>query len=74
MIGDIFTLKKAEKVTRVHHIRLFLFHESGSCQAQLGSAPHTTEGDTHANLSRLKANLSRLLRESVGDRPDERTM
>ncbi len=37
-----------------------------------GSAPHTTPGDTHANLRRLKSNLSRLIRKSAGDRPDER--
>jgi hypothetical protein len=37
------------------------------------SVPHTTPGDTHANLNRLKANLNRcnyrLIRQSAGDRP-----
>jgi hypothetical protein len=32
-----------------------------------GSVPHTTTGDTHANLSRLKANLNRLMRKSAGN-------
>jgi hypothetical protein len=35
-----------------------------------GSPTHCP-GDTHANLSRLQANLSWLIRKSAGDRPDK---
>ena len=34
----------------------------------MGGHAHTTPGDTHANLSRLLANLSWLIRKSAGDR------
>ena len=37
-----------------------------------GLRAHTYPGETHANLSRLLANLSRLIRKSAGDHPDKR--
>ena len=35
-------------------------------------SPHTTPSDTHANLSRLKAILSRLIQKSAGNYPAKR--
>jgi len=45
-------------------IFLRLLKEEGLC--------HTYPGDTHANFSRLLANLSWLIRKSAGDRPKSR--
>ena len=35
------------------------------CTYSFSLAPHTTPGDTHANLSQVKANLIRVVRKSV---------
>jgi hypothetical protein len=47
----------------IHPLALFLIFEKG----EDGSTTHTYPGDTHANLSRLKANLSWLIRKSAGN-------
>ncbi len=39
-----------------------------------GVLPTHYPGDTHANLSGVKTNLSRLIRKSAGDRPEKRAM
>ena len=51
----------------LHALTLSLYFYVFENEGEDGSTTHNYPGDTHANLSRLKANLSWLIRKSAGN-------